>query len=101
MALAAEARLGRRLSSAAEAKALDGGRALAEPAEGGRARGPIAPSRSDSHEVHRVQDFDEQVFQILYQFIPPAAMERRAAFFLSSLAPGPPTPVLPPPESLR
>uniref|UniRef100_A0A9L0I3W7 Zinc finger protein 789 n=1 Tax=Equus asinus TaxID=9793 RepID=A0A9L0I3W7_EQUAS len=46
----------------------------------------IAPSRSDSHEVHRVQDFDEQVFQILYQFIPPAAMERRAAFFLSSLA---------------
>ncbi|XP_070340385.1 zinc finger protein 789 isoform X12 [Equus asinus] len=63
MALAAEARLGRRLSSAAEAKALDGGRALAEPAEGGRARGPIAPSRSDSHEVHRVQDFDEQVFQ--------------------------------------
>nr|XP_008541779.1 PREDICTED: zinc finger protein 789 isoform X2 [Equus przewalskii] len=47
----------------------------------------IAPSRSDSHEVHRVQDFDEQVFQILYQFIPPAAMERRAAFFLSSLAP--------------
>lgn len=64
MERAAGPRLGRRLSFGPEAGAMDGGRALAEPAGGGRARGPIAPGCSDSHEVHRVQDFDEQVFQV-------------------------------------
>nr|XP_044603291.1 uncharacterized protein LOC123276931 isoform X2 [Equus asinus] len=63
MERAAGPRLGRRLSFGPEAGAMDGGRALAEPAGGGRARGPIAHGRSDSHEVHRVQDFNEQVFQ--------------------------------------
>uniref|UniRef100_A0A9L0T5W0 Zinc finger protein 789 n=1 Tax=Equus caballus TaxID=9796 RepID=A0A9L0T5W0_HORSE len=46
----------------------------------------IAPSRSDSHEVHRVQDFDEQVFQpsLMAGILPHLGDQAMEAVFLTA-----------------